>query len=73
VVQKIVESTYPGPVEKVEISVAAAEDLFREIRIENTFIDIDGQLVALKHGARVDVTFEADTNDTVKKGAAARS
>ena len=72
-VQKIVESTYPGQVEKVEISVAAAEDLFREIRIENTFIDIDGQLVALKHGARVDVTFEADTNDTVKKGAAARS
>jgi hypothetical protein len=49
VVPKIVESTYPGPVEKVEISIAAAEDLFREIRIENTFTDIDGQLVSLIH------------------------
>jgi hypothetical protein len=67
VVQKIVKPLYPGQSEKVEIQIAAADDLFREVRIENTLTDANGQAVALKNGARVDVTFEADADDTVKK------
>lgn len=67
VVQKIVTGAYPN--ETVEITIPEAEDLFREIRIVNTFTDVDGQRVSLKHLARVDVTFEADTKDTVKKEA----
>jgi hypothetical protein len=67
VVQKIVKPLYPDQSEKVEIQIAAADDLFREVRIENTLTDANGQSVALKNGARVDVTFEADPNDTVRK------
>ncbi len=46
---------------KVEISITQADDLFREIRIENNFTDVDGGSVALTNGAHVDVTFEAET------------
>lgn len=67
VVRKIVKPLYPGQSEKVEIQIAAADDLFREVRIENTLTDANGQVVALKDGARVDVTFEANAEDTVKK------
>jgi hypothetical protein len=66
-VQKIVKPLYPDQSEKVEIQIAAADDLFREVRIENALTDANGQAVALKNGARVDVTFEADANDTVQK------
>jgi hypothetical protein len=62
VVQKIVKSVYPGQAENVEILIPAADDLFREIRIENTFTDVDGQPIALKSGARLDVTFEAEAS-----------
>ncbi len=69
VAQKIVKSIYPKHADNVEIALAEAEDLFREIRIENTFTGVNGQPVALKQGARVDVTFEANPEDTVKQGA----
>ena len=62
VVQKIVKPLYPDQVEKVEILVPAADDLFREIRIENTFTDVKGQRVALTDGARLDVTFDAEAS-----------
>lgn len=52
--------------ERVEISIAGADALFREVRIENRFTDMDGQSVALKQGARLDVTFEADAVDTTR-------
>ena len=52
---------------EVEIAIEAAEDLFREIRIENTLTDVDGNPVALKNGAEVDVTFEAEVSDTVSR------
>jgi hypothetical protein len=51
----------------VEISIPDAEELFREIRIDNTFTDVNGQPVALKQGVPVEITFEADAMDTVKK------
>src|SRR5947207_14213683 len=67
VVQKIVKNAYVEQVEKVEISIPAADHLFCEIRIENTFTDVDGQPVALRTGARLDVTFEADAKDIVRQ------
>jgi hypothetical protein len=66
-VQKIVNRVYQNHTEDVEITIPEAEHLFREIRIENTFTDVDGQQVALKQGAHLDVTFEADSTDTAKK------
>jgi len=63
VVNKIVPPVLAEEPEKVEISVAEADDLFREIRIANRFSDIDGGQVALKSGARLDVTFEVEPQD----------
>ena len=44
-----------------------ADDLYREIRIENTLENSRGKKVQLKPGAQVDVTVEADDKDTVPK------
>lgn len=54
-----------SPISRVEISIAAADDLFREIRIENQLTGVDGKPVVLTTGARLTVTLEAETGDTV--------
>ncbi len=64
VVTKIVKPAFDSQPAKVEISVSQADELFREIRIENNFTDVDGGPVALTNGARLDVTFEAETKKT---------
>jgi hypothetical protein len=61
VVNKLVKSILPDQPDKVEISIAGAEQLFREIRIENRFTNVDGGLIELTSGVHVDVTFEAET------------
>jgi hypothetical protein len=61
VVNKVVKSVLPDEPDKVEISISGAEHLFREIRIENRFTNVEGRLVALTSGVHVDVTFEAET------------
>ena len=64
VVRKIIK--LPQQPEKAEISIPAAEDLYREIRIENKLEDEEGQEVKLKPDAPVDVTIEADKEHTEK-------
>jgi predicted DNA-binding antitoxin AbrB/MazE fold protein len=59
-VQKIIKPIDPAEPEKAEISVHGADDLYREIRIENTLQDSKGETVALKPGAEVEVVVEAD-------------
>jgi hypothetical protein len=66
VVNKIIKTGLARQPEKAELSIAPADYLFREIRIENTLTGPAGETVALRQGARVDVTFEADPADTVK-------
>jgi hypothetical protein len=66
VVEKIIRSPYRGEPEKAQISVEGADHLYREIRIENTLTDNDGQEVRLKPGAEVEVTVEADPEATVR-------
>jgi hypothetical protein len=66
-VQKIIPSLSPGEPEKAEIVLNDGEPLYREIRIENVLQDEDGEELRLKPGAPVDITVEADENDTVKK------
>jgi hypothetical protein len=65
-VQKIIKVHSQAP-EKAEIAVEGAEDLYREIRIENELQDEQGEKVKLKKGAHVDVIVEADISDTVPK------
>ena len=66
-VQKIIKPIDPDAEDTAEISIEKAEDLYREIRVENTLKDEKGEEVALKEGAPVDVTIEADRKDTTKK------
>lgn len=68
VVNKIIKTGIARQPEKAEISVIPADYLFREIRIENSLVSPDGNTVALKQGARLDLTFEAETHDTIPNG-----
>lgn len=65
-VQKIIK-THPQEPEKAEIEVNDAEELYREIRIENELEDEHGEKVKMKKGAHVDVIVEADKKDTTPK------
>lgn len=66
-VEKIIKFPFPQEPEKAEIAVEGADHLYREIRIENTLEDKNGNKVKLKAGAQVNVTVEADPKDTVPK------
>jgi hypothetical protein len=66
-VQKIIKSIDPHEPDTAEIAIEGAEDLYREIRVENTLTNEKGEEVALKEGAPVDVTIEAEEKDTSKK------
>jgi hypothetical protein len=66
-VEKIIPSPHPNEPEKAQISVKDADDLYKEIRIENALQDEDGNEVALKKGAEVEVTVQADKKDTTAK------
>ena len=64
--QKVIPSPHPSVPEKAEIEVKGADDLYREIRVDNVLTDKNGDTVRLKKGAEVDVTIEADEEDTTK-------
>ena len=67
-VEKIVKPLIPSEPEKAQIAVEGADDLYREIRIDNTLTNEDGEEVKLKLGAQVEVTVEAEANATTSKG-----
>lgn len=67
VVDKIVPSNHPSQPEKAQIVIQEAEDLYKEIRIDNSLHDGGGEKVKLKHGTQVDVTIEAP-HDGVDNG-----
>ena len=54
-VKKVIKPMIPGVPEKAEITVHGADDLYKEIRIENTLVNSDGEKVKLKEGADIDV------------------
>jgi 2',3'-cyclic-nucleotide 2'-phosphodiesterase (5'-nucleotidase family) len=64
-VQKIIAPAHASVPEKAEIAVEGADDLYREIRIDNILEDEKGREVKLKEGAKVDVVVEADSEATV--------
>jgi len=65
VVEKIIKT--PHEPEKAEITIHDADELYKEIRIENTLVTDDGEKVKLKKGAHVEIIVEADDKDTVSK------
>lgn len=66
-VEKIIRSADPDEPEKVQIAIEGAEELYREIRVENTLHDPDGNPVSLKKGADIEVTVEAEPEATTPK------
>jgi hypothetical protein len=67
VVEKVIKSPDPTEPEKAQIAVESADLLYKEIRIQNNLKDANGNDVALKAGAKVDVTVEAEPEDTIVK------
>ena len=65
--KKIIKSPFPSEPEKAQITVEGADHLYREIRVENTLTNENGDEVSLKPGAHVEVTLEADAKDTTLK------
>ena len=63
-VEKIIPPFNPDEPEKAQIAIEGADDLYREIRIENTLTDENGAQVRLKKGAEVEVTVEAPPSAT---------
>jgi hypothetical protein len=66
-VQKIIKPLSPQQPEKAQIDVHEADDLYREIRVENELTDEKGNKATLKPGAEVEVIVEADSSATMKK------
>jgi len=66
-VEKIIPAIGNQVPEKAQIQLEGADELYREIRIDNTLEDAEGNPVSLKKGADVDVTIEADPDDTKPK------
>ena len=66
-VEKLIRPAVLREPEKAQIGVDEADDLYREIRVENVLTGEDGQQARLKHGAEVDVVLEAGSDATTKK------
>lgn len=65
-VERVIKPIVPTRPEKAEIGIVEADDLYREIRIENVVTDEKGEKARLRPGAKVDVVVEADTDATTK-------
>jgi hypothetical protein len=66
-VQKIIKPLSPDEPEKAQIDIDGADDLYREIRVDNEMTSENGEKARLKQGAEVDVIVEADSSATLKK------
>jgi hypothetical protein len=65
-VEKIIKPIGPKEPEKAQIAVEQADHLYKEIRIENTLTDSDGQTVKPKPGAQVEVVIQAEPEHTTQ-------
>lgn len=66
-VDKIIKSPFPSQPEKAQITVEGGDHLYREIRIDNTLTNENGEEVSLKPGAHVELTVAAEADATTPK------
>ena len=66
-VEKVIKSPFPNEPDKAQIAVHGADELYRELRIENTLENEEGEKVELKPGAKIDVIVEAPAEAVVAK------
>jgi hypothetical protein len=52
----------PTEPEKIQISVDGCDELYSELRVENTLKNESGDSVTLKRGAHIEVTINADSD-----------
>jgi hypothetical protein len=64
-VEKIIKPPIPEMPEKAQITVEGADHLYKEIRVDNSLTNENGEEVKLKEGAKVDVTVEAHPDATI--------
>jgi hypothetical protein len=67
-VEKIVKSPFPEEADKVQINVERADHLYQEVRIDNNFIDENGEEVSLRLGAKVNLVVKAEVGSTIAEG-----
>jgi hypothetical protein len=63
-VEKIIPPSSPREAETVQIRVESADELYREVRIENTLTDETGQKDSLTLGSPVEITITAEADCT---------
>jgi hypothetical protein len=66
-VKKLIRPVLPNEPEKAEIQIDEADDLYKEIRIENVVTDEKGERGSLKQGEDVDIVLEADPDASKKQ------
>ena len=66
-VKKVIESPIPSEPEKAEIVIHEAEDLYKEIRIDNVVTNEKGKQDKLKSGEDVDVIVETNSDENKQK------
>lgn len=66
-VKKVIKSSTLSEPEKAEIVIHEAEDLYKEIRIENVVTDEKGKQDKLKSGEGVDVIVETNSDENKQK------
>ena len=66
-VKKVIKSPVPSEPEKAEIVIHEAEDLYKEIRIENVVMDEKGKEDKLKEGEKVDLIVETESGEKKQK------
>jgi hypothetical protein len=66
-VENIISSSFPTQPEKAQIRVEVADRRYREIRIDSTLKNENGNDIRLTPGAHVEVTIEADAKDTTRE------
>jgi len=63
-VRRVIRPPHPGVPEKVQIEVDDADDLYRDLRIENAMEDENGNKRKLKAETPVDVVIETSEEQT---------
>jgi predicted DNA-binding antitoxin AbrB/MazE fold protein len=66
-VKKLIKPVDPSEPEKAEIDIHEADDLYREIRIDNVVTNGDGGKDKLKQGEDVDIILEAPDKQNQKR------
>ena len=61
-VEKVIKPAHPSQSEKAQIDIKEADDLYREIRVDNVLTDDHGKETRLEKGDEVDITLESESH-----------